>query len=140
MRKTVIAVNLLLIATAINAEPVLHVDVFYGANQHVINTKTAKSLASISLYDLTLPKRLEDKLSKDLPGDPKQAQREAERRVMAGGSSLQREIERAYAGTLRATEYKITKLPAVVFNYGDDVIYGVNDLSQAIKIYREKKR
>lgn len=139
MRKAVFAVNLLLMATAINAAPALHIDVFYGSNQHIINVKQAKSLASITQYDLTLPKRLEDKLSKGLPKDPKQAQREAQRRVMAGGSSLQREIEKAYTGTLRAAEYKITKLPAVVFNYGDDVIYGVNDLSQAIKLYREKK-
>jgi len=140
MRKSSIAVSLLLMTATVSAGPVLHIDVFYGANQYVVNQKQGHNIATVEVFDLTLPSQLEESLSKNLPSDPKKAQKEAQRRVIAGGHKLQRALGTAYAGTLRAAEYRIAKLPAVVFNYGDDVIYGVNDVSHAIKLYREKKR
>lgn len=76
-------------------------------------------------------------LSDGLPTDPAEAQQQALQRISELGDALRRRAGQATEGLSRAQRYGIKKIPAVVFDDGRSVIYGLTDLNQAIEIYRQ---
>lgn len=47
-------------------------------------------------------------------------------------------LQAAFAGPLKAQTWKITKIPAVVFGQGEQVIYDVTNLQQAYDLWRNR--
>jgi integrating conjugative element protein (TIGR03757 family) len=91
----------------------------------------------VQVFDLDAPARLENRLSADLPAHPPQAERMARARLEAMGiEKLSERIQAAYQGLLLALDYGIDRYPAIVFDKGVGVVYGVTDLGQALKHYR----
>jgi integrating conjugative element protein (TIGR03757 family) len=88
-----------------------------------------------AVYDLSAPKRLADALSRGLPANPQQAQAVATERFAAQKQAF---VD-AYAGHVVAMRYGIIKIPAVVFNRGEAVVYGLPDVAEAAAIYRRWK-
>jgi len=86
----------------------------------------------LEVYDLDAPKRLEERLSANLPGDPAAAQRLLEQRLQA--ADLEAQVLAAFGGLLQAARLGLDRLPAVVF---DDaaIVYGVTDLPGAAEQY-----
>ena len=72
------------------------------------------------------------------PHDPVAAERQA-RRFFAemNHHELVRKVKNAYAGVLKAMTYGIDRYPAMVFDHGAAVIYGVTDLNEALEAYRQ---
>ena len=90
------------------------------------------------VYDLSGPERYEEELSKGI-NFSKSSHEEITNTVLkrVNGMSKQYMEEHvivAYKGLLKATDYQITKIPAIVFNNGQSVIYGITDINKAIKI------
>ncbi len=78
----------------------------------------------------------EARLSEGLSEDPQIAKEQATANINRQGSSLQHEVEAAFGGTIRAMEYGVLKVPAIAFDGGKSVIYGITDLHLALDLYR----
>ncbi|MBL3528497.1 MAG: TIGR03757 family integrating conjugative element protein [gamma proteobacterium endosymbiont of Lamellibrachia anaximandri] len=100
-------------------------------------TNTTKTSLPVQIHDLDAPARLEQELSTGLPSDPKQAKAVALKHLEAlGAERLAEMLNQAYEGTTQAMNYALVKIPAVVFDHGSSVIYGITDIDDAIKRYR----
>jgi len=109
-------------------------EVFTNARHPI--SGTASTSVPTKIYDLDAPGRLEDELSTDLPPDPKQAKALALKRLNALGAELAGMVDQAYEGVIKAMNYELTKIPAVVFDGGTGVVYGISDINEAIKRYQ----
>lgn len=81
------------------------------------------------VYDLSAPDRLN--LGPGLPQNRQAAAAMAQARASANIEA----IRSAYAGHGKATQYRIAKIPAIVFNHGEAVIYGQTDVGLATGFY-----
>ena len=54
-----------------------------------------------------------------------------------GRQALQQQLITAYQGLSVAIQYQIDRYPAVLFDRGKAVVYGVTDLQQALGWYRQ---
>lgn len=91
----------------------------------------------LRLFELDAPAELEDHLSAGLPADPVQAEGMARQRLQAlGKERLDARIQEVYGGLLQAVAYELDRYPAIVFDGGRGVVYGVTDLAQALAHYR----
>lgn len=93
-------------------------------------------------YDLSAPKRFNKHLSKGLKS---KGVIEAKKHVIAKiqelpNSYLDAHVMLPYKGVLKAMEYELTKIPAIVFNNGESVIYGVTDIKKAMNIRSKRLR
>lgn len=88
-----------------------------------------------AVYDLSAPRRLADALGQGLPQNPAEAQAAAAARFEAAKQRL----AAAYRGHALAAHYGIAKIPAVVFNRGEAVAYGLADPAEAAALYRRWK-
>lgn len=92
------------------------------------------------LYLLDGLNALERSLSQDLPSEPEKAKAIALQRLSVLEDALQIEVEKAVEGLSLATSYGLRKLPAIVFDGGKSVVYGVDRLDRAIAIYQDSPR
>ncbi|MBL3600248.1 MAG: TIGR03757 family integrating conjugative element protein [gamma proteobacterium endosymbiont of Lamellibrachia anaximandri] len=100
-------------------------------------TNATQTSVPVQIHDLDAPARLEEKLSAGLPFDPKQAKAKALKHLEAlGADRLAEMVNRAYEGTTQAMSYELVKIPAVVFDNGSSVIYGITDIDNAITRYQ----
>lgn len=88
---------------------------------------------TVTVYDLSLPRRLTHELSEGLPADPAQAETLARARLTDG---VLGQLRAAYAGHARAVERRIDRVPAIVFDGGTAVVYGMTDVPAALERYR----
>ncbi|MCP4995483.1 MAG: TIGR03757 family integrating conjugative element protein [Gammaproteobacteria bacterium] len=111
------------------------IEVFTNSRYQITNTTTTEVL--VQIHDLDAPAGLEEKLSAGLPSDPEQAKAIALKRLEAlGAGQLAEMVNQAYAGTTQAMTYELVKIPAVVFDNGTSVIYGITDIDDAIRRYQ----
>jgi len=117
----------------------LSVEVFLGANQRPLSVNEAGRVGVVTIYDLSEPEQIEERISQSLSNNPQQAQKQAKKMLEQNGQTIVREFSAAYQGVLKASEYKLKKLPAIVFNHGESVVYGELNIIKAIHIYTNTK-
>ncbi|NMG00745.1 TIGR03757 family integrating conjugative element protein [Aromatoleum toluolicum] len=105
------------------------VEVFLLGTQHVRGTGTA------TVYHIDGMERINAALSAGLLPDPAQAEAIARRRFEALTEADRRAIGISAQGLAAAMQYRLTKVPAIVFD-GAAVVYGVEDVDQARAIYQ----
>lgn len=111
------------------------IEIFTNNRYQVTNTTTTE--VPVQIYNLDAPAGLEEKLSAGLPSDPEQAKAIALKRLGAlGAGQLAEMVNQAYEGTTQAMTYELVKIPAVVFDNGASVIYGITDIDNAIRRYQ----
>lgn len=140
IQTALLAIILLLAALGVNAESgPREIEIFTDENFPIAGIETLrKSGAQITVYDLGAPQRVARALGAGLPGDPEQAKAAMRAKVDAMGmDEIKRRFRAAYTGLVQALNYRIERYPAVVFDRGDAVIYGVTDLSEALRQYRD---
>ena len=98
------------------------------------NITTTGAGSQIIIHDLSARKRLLDEISQGLPSDPAQAKTLAMARLNAG--DFRQRLVAAEVDAALATQYGIVKLPAIVFDRGAAVAYGLTDVGQAFELYR----
>jgi len=87
------------------------------------------------IYDLSAPERFEKELSRGVSGSLDQVKRKVLKKIQGLSTSYMEEhVMTPYKGLLKAMEYELIKLPAIVFNNGESVIYGVRSIKKAIQI------
>lgn len=123
--------------------PPARIEVFYDAATAPLAVEAVRRElpdVPIALYDLNAPDALEKELSRGLPADLEQAKAIALKRIEAmGRDALQERFAAAYRGHVKAVEYGLDRYPAVVFDGGESVVYGVRDLREALALYRRAK-
>ena len=94
--------------------------------------------ASIRYFEIDAQARLDEALSKNLPPNPEQARATALQRIQAlDRTKLEEELSESLDGLLLAQRYGIDRYPAIVFDEGKIVVYGVTDLREAVNLYRQ---
>lgn len=90
-----------------------------------------------AIYNIDGLAALERELSQGLPADADAAKQVALQRISELGNALQERAEQATEGLGLAYRYGITKIPAVVFDGGRSVVYGISDLDDAVRLYSQ---
>ena len=119
----------MLVASAASQPP--SIEVFTTARYPIETASTP----AVLVYSLDLPALIEAELSTRLPPDREAAAQLAGAELQGAWRKSAETLTHAYQGLLNARQYRLQKLPAVVFD-GQAVIYGITDLSQALTHYR----
>ncbi|MGH2371822.1 MAG: TIGR03757 family integrating conjugative element protein [Chloroflexota bacterium] len=119
-----------MLATSAASEPP-RIEIFTTARTPIATASTS----AVLVYNLDLPARIEAELSTRLPQDREAAAQLASAELQGAWRKSAETLTHAYQGLLKARQYGLQKLPAVVFD-GQAVIYGITDLSQALSHYR----
>ena len=98
------------------------------------NISPANTGIQVEIHDLSAKQRLLDEISQGLPSDPALAKELATARLDAG--DFRQRLVAAEADAALAVRYGISKLPAIVFDRGAAVAYGLTDVAQVVELYR----
>lgn len=118
---------------AADTPPPTKIEVFTDRDYPV----TAHGHLSVDIYRLDVPGRIEHALSTGLPADPVSAKQIAVQRVRQIDSSRTEDLKWTFEGLIKARQYRLDRLPAIVFDGGRTVVYGVMDLEAALSHYRQ---
>lgn len=150
MRRSHLLLGLVLPLASIAAESRVpsRIEIISDATHPVENVavvqKQLGSGASVRYFTIDAQARLDEALSNDLPVDPQQARAIALKRIQAlDRPGLAKELSESFEGLLLAQRYGIDRYPAVVFDEGKSVVYGIADLREAVRLYQQstiKKR
>lgn len=128
----------LLSSVVVAGESVSLIEIFVddlNAIKHGRITNKAGLNVEFVIYDLSGPERFEKELSRGISGSIDQVKRKVLKKVQGlPASYMEEHVMTPYKGLLKAMEYELTKLPAIVFNNGESVIYGVRNINKAVQI------
>ncbi len=99
-----------------------------------LSTQLLRGTGTATVYHVDGMERINANLSAGLPSDPVQAEAVAKRRFEALTDTDRRAIRASAQGLTAAMNYRLTKVPAIVFD-GTAVVYGVENVDQARAIY-----
>jgi integrating conjugative element protein (TIGR03757 family) len=105
------------------------IEVFRLSDQSIVASPGA------TIYVVDAMRQHMARLSSGLPRNPADAQQVARARLQALTPQDQETLRAASIALVRAAEYRIAKVPAIVFD-GRAVLYGITDIEQARAIYR----
>ena len=125
-------------AAAAASEPIL-IDVFTISDRPIARRAEPPGFI-VRVHHIDALHRLEQELSHGLPTDEAQAKSMALRRVQAMGAAFNERTSQAMLGIELAYRYRIDRVPAIVFDQGSHVVYGVTDVDRAIALYSDKIR
>jgi len=127
------------IPSLVSAADPLVIDVFTTTDRFVaMPADVARSGVDINVVEVDTLERFNANLSEGLSADPTAAQTAVQQRL----STLQHEmtaLRRAAIGLAAATQLGVDRTPAIVFNK-EAVIYGLTDLTEALRHYRAWRR
>ena len=109
----------------------LYVEIFTDT-AHPVNIFT-RDIVTIKYYKLDDLQQLVAQLNTQLKGARSDQAFSLAKQLFAQNTA---QIKQAYSILLLAKKYQLNQFPAVVFNHGQAVIYGVIDINQAITNYR----
>lgn len=101
----------------------------------LLGTQQMRDAGTATVYHVDGLERANAALSAGLPPDPVQAEAIARRRFEALTEVDRRAIGISTQGLAAAMQYRLIKVPAIVFD-GAAVVYGVEDVDQARAIYQ----
>jgi integrating conjugative element protein (TIGR03757 family) len=152
MKRGVVAILVLVLTTASvlgasqpHAAPAHlpeRIDIFYDDSVSLTGLEAVKETlagrTAIHLYDMNAPERIEYELGHGLPPDPEKSKRILMERMQAIGiEAMKQRFVAAYQGVIDAQKYGIDRYPAIVFDDGASVVYGVVDIQEALNRYRD---
>jgi len=138
----VLMISGLFMAAQADCEPVKSIEVFMNQqtpirNVDVIQSSLTRQGVTLAVYNLDAPAQLSQLLSQNLPIDATAAKKILQERLYQQGStSLQQQYQIAYQSLIKSLAYQLDRFPAIVFNHGQAVIYGVTDLKEALALYQ----
>lgn len=109
---------------------VMEIFITDGSIGQIVNRDLAKRQEyQIIVYNLDDGERFNQTLSKGLSKDPAVAKQQV---ASIAGKIDPNEVAHAFGPVIKASLYGVKKQPAIVFDNGRSVIYGITDLSVAI--------
>lgn len=129
----------------------INVEVFY-TNEHVVSDvqeyRSSQQFLVVD-YNLDRPRNLEKQLESAIKVDGKDAsslstQKEIDKaktmlRSHIGRMKASGEFDDIWTGIIKAKKYGLEKYPAIVFNSGESVIYGVTSIKKALHIAQQSR-
>ena len=112
----------------------LTVEAFTDSGQLPISVLQKPGL-TVTLYDLSAPKHIEQELSAGLSTNPEAAAKVASQFIQANQEALAQRLMMAYQSHTKAMDYGLTHYPALVFN-GQAIIYGVTDVLDGLNRFQ----
>ena len=98
-------------------------------------------ITKLTVYRVDGLEELEQLLSENLRNDPDRAQAIALERMQTDGARIRQLAQEGADALELAIRYGIDRYPAMVFNDGESVIYGITNVEEAVAIYlRERRR
>ncbi len=125
------------VSASASAQSALNVEVFSNsvASPHQLPGVT------ITYYNLNEPELVKARYLPTLPPDPARAESLFHAFLNSEkGEQFKLEMRHAYKGHQQMVRYQLEKVPAIVFDNGRYVIYGLLDVREALVIYRAKMR
>ena len=96
---------------------------------------------AVKLYNLDDGKRLVSQLGTGLPSNQEAAKKILQQRfIKMGDRAVKAQFMQAYQGVIVGTQYGVIRYPAIVFDHGQSVVYGITDLPQALRLYQQWKK
>lgn len=108
---------------------------FSTKNQTFTNQAYLSNVWHIKHYLIDGGRGFEDVISKGLSNNPKIAMQQAKVRL-ANKTLIKKQVMKAWQGAINAQSLNIAKVPAITFDKGKSVIYGVTDLLDAYQIWQ----
>lgn len=134
------AIMALSLTLAYASTPLHSIEVVFNDQTPVSNLIQASLQAqgvTVGLYNLDAPAQLSKDLSLGLPAHVEVAKKIVQERLNQDGSSaLNARYQTAYQALSKSLEYGLDRFPAIVFNHGQAVVYGVTDLAVALQIFQ----
>ena len=133
-----------MMSTAAHAETIAEgptrIEVFTSAQYPVIEPDAKRAGTQlqgleITLYEIDGIQSIERDLSLNLPVEPQQSKQVALQRIQNLDEQTRSRMHASATALAKAMQYGVERYPAVVFD-GEAVVYGVTDLTVAIKQYR----
>ena len=94
----------------------------------------------VKLYNFDDGKRMIKKLEAGLPNSEEAAKKAMQQRIKSmGNATLKKLFTDAYQAVIIGTKHGITRFPAVVFDRGESVVFGVTDIPHALALYHQWK-
>lgn len=142
MKRSLYLLGLALPLTSFAAQPPSQIDVFTDAAHPMENIAAVKQAlgeqTTVRTFHIDAQTRLNESLSKDLPADRDKAKAIALERIQAlNHTRLGQALAESFDGLMLAQRYGIDRYPAIVFDGGEGVVYGVVDLREALRLYRQ---
>lgn len=134
MRGVISLSVLFLVTVAAAADWPDRIDVFVRDGMDV---DTPVSGVAVTVHEIGALERWEDELSANLSRDPDTARRQATERLAALTGENKRRLAAAWQGLLEAQRWGIRRVPAIVINDGEAVVYGTTDVSAAVARWRD---
>jgi integrating conjugative element protein (TIGR03757 family) len=107
------------------------------SNVNLIQASLQAQGVTVGLYNLDAPAQLSKDLSLGLPDHVELAKKIVQERLNQDGSAaLNARYQNAYQALTKILEYELDRFPAIVFNHGQAVVYGVTDLAVALQIFQ----
>lgn len=100
-----------------------------------LSSQQVRGAAGAVIYDVDAVERIAADLSADLPPREEEAAAIARARFAALTEADLRAIEASARALELVSRYRLTKVPAIVFD-GRAIVYGVPDVEAALRIYR----
>jgi len=142
MKRSLYLLGLALPLTSFAAQPPSQIDVFADAAHPMENIAAVKQAlgeqTTVRTFHIDAQARLNETLSKNLPADRDKAKAIALERIQAlDHTRLGQALAESFDGLMLAQRYGIDRYPAVVFDGGERVVYGVVDLREALRLYEQ---
>lgn len=134
----VLSLTLAYASTPLNAIEVVFNDQTPVSNTHLIQSSLQAQGVTVGFYNLDAPAQLSKDLSQGLPAHIELAKKIVLQRLNQDGSAaLNARYQSAYQALSKSLAYGLDRFPAVVFNHGQAVVYGVTDLAVAVQMFQQ---
>lgn len=110
---------------------------FYTADNPIAGT-SLDGRFDVEIYDVRASERLEKQLSFNMPRTELAARKRINKIINKEGKErFEKRLVNAYRPLMKAIEFSIERVPAIVFDK-ELVVYGVTDIASAIEIYNQR--
>jgi integrating conjugative element protein (TIGR03757 family) len=130
------ALMVLSLTLAYASTPLHSIEVVFNDQTPVSNAETQD--VTVGLYNLDAPAAARNSLSQGLPANAEVAKRIVLQRLnQEGSAALNARYQTAYQALTQSLAYGLDRFPAIVFNHGQAVVYGVTDLAVALQMFQQ---
>ncbi len=136
MKKIITTLLLLFGITQTTQANVNEVWIFGTKEQVFTQTHKIENSWKIKHYLIDGGVGFETKISQGLSANKNKAMQQVKQRFAKHKAQWVADAKRAWQGAINAQSLNIEKVPAITFDKGKTVVYGVTDLLAALKIYK----
>ena len=139
MRLVLVSLSLLCLSFTLKANEAPYIEVITSDEFPVTGIEDLKKQGiEAKVLNFDDSKRMITKLESGLPNNEAAAKKAMQQRLKKmGDEALKNVFSQAFQAVIVGTQHGITRYPAVVFDRGQSVIYGVTEMTHALALYHQ---